>query len=230
MMRKRTNPVWRISLKELKKIVSKSDSLSAVLKCFDQPSSSANYRTLKQRLKEEEIDFSHIRLGANSNTGRKFPNSKAIPLSEVMVKDSDYSRGTLKKRLIKEGILKNECILCGQQPLWQGKKLVMVLDHTNGDGNDNRGENLRLLCPNCNSQTPTFSGRKNKKYHYCEKCGEKKKSRHSKVCYNCSGFEKRKVKNRPPKEKLLKEIEQTNYCAVGRKYGVSDKAIRKWLK
>ncbi|NGX64086.1 MAG: hypothetical protein KR126chlam6_01511, partial [Candidatus Anoxychlamydiales bacterium] len=92
-------------------------------------------------------------------------------------------------------------------------------------------ENLRLLCPNCNSQTPTFSGRhRSKKYYYCPKCGNKRKWKKSKLCSKCSNCERRKVKNRPSNGQLLKEIEETNYCAVGRKYGVSDKAVRKWLK
>jgi len=54
----------------------------------------------------------------------------------------------------------------------------------------------------------------------------------SKLCKSCYGkfYVPRKVKNRPSKEQLLKEVEETNYCAVGRKYGVSDSAIRKWLK
>jgi len=229
MARKRTNPVWTVPSIELKNIVSESNSLSDILKYFDLPSASANYRALKQRLKEDEIDFSHIRLGANSNIGRTFP-SKAIPLSEVMVKDSTYSRGALKKRLIKAGILKNECVLCGQLPLWQGIELVMVLDHINGDGSDHRKENLRLLCPNCNSQTLTFSGRNNKKHYYCDECGEEKKRKLSKLCYSCSGAKKRRVKNRPSKDQLAKEIDETSYCAVGRKYGVSDKAVKKWLK
>lgn len=69
------------------------------------------------------------------------------------------NRGNVKNRVIKEGWIINECALCGQQPEWQGKKLVMVLDHINGKNKDNRLENLRLLCPNCNSQTETFSGR-----------------------------------------------------------------------
>lgn len=228
-MRKRTNPVWEMSSKELKKIISESNSLSSVLKYFDLPLASANYRTLKRRLSEEEVDFSHISLGIGSNKGRKFP-SKAVPLSEVMVKNSTYSRSTLKKRLLKDGILENKCFLCGQEPIWQGKKLVMVLDHTNGEGDDHREENLRLLCPNCNSQTSTFSGRQKKKKYYCEKCGNERKWKKSKLCNKCSGSQKRKVKNRPSKEQLLKEIEETNYSAIGRKYGVSANSVRKWVK
>jgi hypothetical protein len=232
MMRRKTNKIWQIPLNELKKITAESSSLAVIFRYLNLSTSSANYRVLKQRLAEEKIDYSHISLGIGSNRGRRFP-SKAAPLSEVMVKNSTYNRGHLKKRLLKEGLLKNKCNLCGQKPEWQGKELIMVLDHINGDGNDHRKENLRLLCPNCNSQTPTFSGRKNKKYHYCKKCGEKK-DRNSELCFKCSvkvnGLKRRKVKNRPSQEQLRKEIEETSYCAVGRKYGVSDKAVRKWLK
>ena len=73
---------------------------------------------------------------------------------------------------------------------------------------------------------------KNKKSkYYCEKCGkERNKHSKSKLCRNCINIKLRKVEDRPSKEQLLQEITGTNYCVVGRKYGVSDKAIRKWLK
>ena len=60
---------------------------------------------------------------------------------------------------MKSGILKNKCSICGLDGKWNDKKLIMVLDHINGINNDNRKENLRMLCPNCNSQQPTFAGR-----------------------------------------------------------------------
>lgn len=228
-MRNRTNKIWGIPFEKLRRIVIESNSLSDILRHLNLSSASANYRSLKKRLNEDKIDFSHIRLGINSNKGRKFP-SKAIPLSEVMTENSTYSRGTLKKRLIKEGILENDCAICGQKSWWKNKELVMVIDHINGEGNDHRLENLRLLCPNCNSQTPTFSGRRLKNHYYCEDCGEERKRRLSKLCPTCSAKRTRRVKDRPSNEKLLKEIEKTNYCVVGKKYGVSDNAIRKWLK
>ena len=233
-MRKRTSPIWTVAKEELEDIVKNAVTLAEVLRKLqlDPHGSGSRYRSLKERFKEDNIDYSHIVLGQFSNQGRKFP-TKAVPLEEVMVENSTYSRGTLKKRLLKDGILENKCNECGQNEEWNGQRLVMILDHINGINNDHRLENLRMLCPNCNSQQKTFAGKRNKKYYYCKKCGNEiiKRSK-SKLCKSCYGlfYVPKKVKNRPSREQLLKEVENTNFCAVGRKYGVSDNAIRKWLK
>jgi hypothetical protein len=64
----------------------------------------------------------------------------------------------LKRRLLAAGLKVNRCETCGIDE-WRGKPLSMALHHINGDGLDNRLENLMLLCPNCHAQTPNFSGR-----------------------------------------------------------------------
>ena len=227
-MRKRTSVIWKMSSVEFKELVKNSNSIAEIVRHFTA-TLSGNYKTVRHRIKEENIDISHIRLGVDSNKGRKFPK-ESKPLEEVMVEHSTYCRGTLKKRLLKLGLLKNECYLCGQQPEWKGSKLVMVLDHINGVNDDHRKENLRLLCPNCNSQQKTFAGRNGKKYYYCKECN-KEITKHSKtgLCLCCAPLRNSKVKNRPPIEVLLREIEDTNYSVVGRKYGVSRTSIKRWV-
>ena len=230
--RKKTSVIWSIDRNILSDIVKKSDSLSAILRHFGLVNKGGNSHTLERRLIEENIVFSHIRLGSNSNIGRKF-NVPKKTLSEVMVKDSTYSRRYLKKRLIEENIILYRCDMCGSQPAHNGKELILVLDHVNGISDDNRKDNLRFLCPNCNSQTETFAGRNKKRKrekYYCESCGKQKKTKNSDFCTVCAGKKRRKVKNRPSIEELKKQIKDIGYSALGRKYCVSDKAIKKWLK
>lgn len=79
------------------------------------------------------------------------------PFSEILVENSTYTgTGHLKKRLLDAGLLINRCVLCGLEGEWNGRSIVLQLDHINGKSTDNRIENLRMLCPNCHSQTDTF--------------------------------------------------------------------------
>lgn len=160
--RKKRSLIWALEKSELEKLVANSTSLGEILRFFSLQNKGGNSSTLKKRLIEENIDFSHITLGIGSNKGKNFSPAKT-PLSEILTTNSTYSRTHLKNRLLCEEILDNVCSECGQNGIWNDKPLRMVLDHINGISDDNRIENLRMLCPNCNSQMDTFSGR-NKKY------------------------------------------------------------------
>jgi 5-methylcytosine-specific restriction endonuclease McrA len=158
-MKKRTSLIWKIDKEQLSKIVLESNSISEILLHFSLQNKGHNYRTLKKRLDEDSINYSNIKLGVSSNKNRKFPNAKKIPLEDVLVEHSTFNRNHLKIRLLKEGILKNECTICGQLPVWNNKPLSLQLDHINGISDDNRLKNLRVLCPHCHSQTENFAGK-----------------------------------------------------------------------
>jgi 5-methylcytosine-specific restriction endonuclease McrA len=88
----------------------------------------------------------------------------------------------------------------------------MVLDHINGIPNDNRIENLRFLCPNCNSQTDTFAGRNTNR------------NKKSKIKVP------RKRKFEVSKEELKILLENNSFVSISKIFGVSDNAIRKRCK
>ena len=173
--------------------------------------------------------------------------TKKRPLEEMLVENSTCSRQNLKRRLFQEGLKEPRCEMCGQDEHWRGRRMAMILDHINGVRNDNRIENLQIVCPNCAATLDTHCGRKNripKTKRSCRRCGRsffpgRPKQRYcSQECgtrWDRSQLrgnpkpEYRRV-NRPSYEQLLAEIEATSYCAVGRKYGVSDNAVRKWVK
>jgi Zn finger protein HypA/HybF involved in hydrogenase expression len=76
----------------------------------------------------------------------------------LLVAGRRTARHHLRNRLVKAGLKQERCEDCGLGE-WRGQPLRVTLHHINGDGYDNRLENLRFLCPNCHSQTPNFSGR-----------------------------------------------------------------------
>jgi len=175
------------------------------------------------------------------------PRYEKQPINELLVENSSASRQNVKRRLLKEGLKKPECEMCGQGEIWRGERMAMILDHINGVRNDNRIENLRIVCPNCAATLSTHCGRKNRITRdkmRCRRCEREFLPSSSKQRY-CSRecgtrWDRSKLRERPKPatrrtrrpsyEQLLTEIEATSYCAVGRKYGVSDNAVRKWVR
>lgn len=92
--------------------------------------------------------------------GKIRPRDQKRPIERVPLEAK--SRTNLKNRLLQAGILRNRCDICGISR-WRGRALSIQIDHINGIRNDHRLENLRMLCPNCHSQTETFASRNRRK-------------------------------------------------------------------
>jgi len=87
-------------------------------------------------------------------------SSNKIPLQEILSGlHPQYHTYKLKHRLYEEGILEPICISCGLGSVWNGSHIEHHLDHINGDSSDHTLNNLRILCPNCHSQTDTYTGK-----------------------------------------------------------------------
>ena len=148
-----------ICIEKLKDIVESSGTFAEVMRKLGYSANRGNSISgLKKYLDENQIDYS--KFSKNNILNYSHPTNE---LDEILVENSKYTNMTrLKARIIRDGLLKYECEICHISE-WNGKKLVLQLDHINGNNRDNRIENLRLLCPNCHSQTETFRGKRNKK-------------------------------------------------------------------
>jgi hypothetical protein len=115
-------------------------------------------RAVERRMRERGVDPSALP-GQGWSRANGDPPRYRKPLSEILVAGRVISSTEkLKERLVGEGILDWRCAVCCLET-WRSKRLVLQLDHINGDRRDNRIGNLRFLCPNCHSQTDTFAGK-----------------------------------------------------------------------
>jgi hypothetical protein len=148
----------RYSESEFISAVEHSVSIASVLKALGLSPTGANYVGVKLRAKKLGISLEHF-TGQAYLKGKSHTWAPTIPLKEILVKDSTYvSTNSLKRRLIRDGLLDNVCSRCGNDS-WMNRPLSLQLEHINGDNRDHRRENLTLLCPNCHSQTLTYAGR-----------------------------------------------------------------------
>lgn len=165
---------------------------------------------------------------------------KPLSLEQIFIQHSKVSLSSVKKYA--KQIINYKCALCGLDNIWNGKNITLQLDHINGINNDNRIENIRFLCPNCHSQTITFSigQRKLKQKNKCIDCNALTSgySPYQLRCIKCNAkfigtttdIKRRKVINRPSKEELENMLWKIPTSAIAQKYDVSDKAVEKWAK
>jgi 5-methylcytosine-specific restriction endonuclease McrA len=220
-------------------VVAHHDSIYAVQRDLGYKGTSGSItKMLKQRIKQDELKTDHF----HPSKRRSAPHGK-IPLREILVRNSSY-RGqnqVLIKRLLTAYLLKHECAMCKNPPFWNSKKLVLQLDHINGVPDDNRLQNLRILCPNCHSQTSTFSGkgarrpRKPKQEKPCLFCGKRfvftpGKSGKGRYCSaRCAQLAQRKTVW-PDASTLKHLIWSVPTSEVAKHFGVTDKAVENWCK
>ena len=136
------------SKEELEAIVAQSNSYREVMDLMHYKSHNGRaYETVKNRIEKYGISTEHF------NTK---PAIKRNP-ENIFIENSTVCQSVLRRWYLKGNYTEYKCAICGLPPVWQGKELVLTLDHINGKNTDDRLENLRWVCPNCDRQLPTYS-------------------------------------------------------------------------
>jgi hypothetical protein len=222
----------------LREVVPRVTSMTEVLRHFGLRPAGGNYKVLRRWIMEWKIDVGHF-----TGTPRPRPR-ESPPLEAVLVPGSTYKRTQLKQRLYDTGLKQRACELCGQGEQWHGRHMALILDHINGVADDNRLENLQIVCPNCAATLDTHCGRANRlpvEDRTCLRCGAEFQPRSARQRYCSRECGMRWVRAgraipgarrvaRPPYEELVAEVAASGWSAVGRRYGVSDNAVRKWVR
>jgi len=140
---------------KLEAIVKDSLSFAEVLRKLGLRQCGGTQSHIKKQVVRFDIDYSHF-LGQAINKGKVDFNKKSW--NEFLVEGRRVEAYVLRRSLIESG-REYKCELCQNKGDWNGTKLVLQVDHKNGDNMDNRKENIRFLCPNCHSQTANWSGK-----------------------------------------------------------------------
>ena len=226
----------KYSDEELKDAVAKSYSYSNVFDLLGMRKSGPAHKLLKERILDLGLDTSHF------YTKKKQQGVKR-GLDEYLVLDGPpIGSHVLKQRLVREGRLDLKCSDCGMVE-WRGRTNIFDLDHINGNRNDNRIENLRILCVLCHRITETWGNsavQRTPVLHevvfvdalLSEKkcsCGEKKEPRAA-VCLSCYSKQDKSVFQYKSVEDTITDVRAMGWTRAARLVGCSDNALRKYLK
>ena len=150
---------YKHSKEILEKAAKASLSIAEMCRKLDIRPVGGNYKTLRYKIKINEIDITHF-TGQGWNVGERYKSfNPKKDLKIILVKDSNFmSTHKLKNRLFEEGLKQKICENCNNKT-WLDGNIPLELNHKNGNNMDHRIENLEILCPNCHALTDNYRGK-----------------------------------------------------------------------
>ncbi|MFD5483735.1 HNH endonuclease signature motif containing protein [Streptomyces hawaiiensis] len=143
---------------DITRAVAESHSLAGVMRMLGlSPLSGSGRVKVKRSIEFYGLSTAHF-TGQGHFRGAPSPHRRSA--TQILVRlapGAPRTRTVLLRRALDDLGVPHVCNECGTGEKWQGRRLVLELDHVNGDRLDNRIENLRYLCPSCHSQTKTHS-------------------------------------------------------------------------
>jgi hypothetical protein len=229
---RRTSLVWTLSRPEFVALVEESLSLKDLLTKLGHNSiTGMSYGRMMRRIHRDNIDLTELRKRSETHRLAKIKSilqGLRRKDADIFCENSDYTK--IRKRVKSRNLLPYSCAVCGCKAFHNNLPLVLHMDHINGHRTDNRLENLRWLCPNCHSQTDTYTGKNRRKAKpECEKCGGPRSAgSRSKCCVKC--YDPGRKIQWPDPDELRQLLTTTPTSKVAKKLGVSDVAVSKFCK
>lgn len=155
--RVRTSPIWTTHTdEEFINLFHSCETLTELLTQFGLEFKGGNGKTLRSRCEALGLDYDKKAYNGRHVVG---VSKWSLPYEQLFCENSQAPRHSVKRVILRDKLLLNKCAICGIPPEWNGRPLTLILDHINGVSNDNRLENLRLVCGNCNSQLDSHAGK-----------------------------------------------------------------------
>jgi DNA-directed RNA polymerase subunit RPC12/RpoP len=209
-----------------------SHSITETIQNLGLKVAGGNAGTVKKYIEKYKIDTTHFyKLGEMGGMIKSLQKINSYTEEDVFI--LGWKGSSTPVRRLAKLILEYKCQRCASNGIWNNEPLCLQLDHINGVGTDCRKENLRWLCPNCHSQTPTFGSKnsKNEKWeNVCKDCGVKVNTA-SIRCRNCSATHRRIRTS----ISINREIFWNTICFNGvrklaKEYDISERLIKETLK
>ena len=190
--REKRSIVWKMSDDEFADLVKQSVSVGDICRKLSGRKGGLMFKNIRNRIDLLQLNTDHF---IDGRQGKYSPVH--VSKEEFLQRINDKKHmdpNFIKRKLIEFSIIKNECSECGLSNIWRGKPLILVMDHIDGNFMNETIENFRFLCPNCNSQTPTFSrGTRTKKEHLCINCKTPISDQGTR-CNKCACIERERIK------------------------------------